>query len=276
MAQKLAQELDCANTMNPFRDNLFYGKTVVVAGASGGINLELAKMFSRHGGRVAVISRDRSRIEAAATAIRVETGNPALGLAGDVRDYQRLERVMESVFAEFGAFDVVISGAAGNFVARAADMSANGFKSVVDIDLIGTFNVLRAAYAYFVKPGASVINISAPQATSPYDGQAHVSSAKAGINLLTQSLALEWGKDGIRVNAISPGPVSGTEGMARLTPDRVAVERLSAAIPMGRFGAKDEIANLAMFLCSEAAAYITGTIIPCDGGLALMGAGGWR
>lgn len=233
-------------------------------------------MFSRHGGRVAVISRDQSRIETAAKAIRSETGNPALGLAGDVRDYQRLEQVMDSVFAEFGAFDVVISGAAGNFVARAADMSANGFKSVVDIDLIGTFNVLRAAYAHVSKPGASVINISAPQAISPYDGQAHVSSAKAGINLLTQSLALEWGKDGIRVNAISPGPVSGTEGMVRLTPNKAAVERLSKAIPMGRFGAKDEIANLAMFLCSEAAAYITGAIIPCDGGLALMGAGGWR
>lgn len=262
--------------MSVFRENLFLGRTVVVAGASSGINLELARAFSRHGSRVAVISRDRSRIETAAQSIRAATGNPVLGLAGDVRDYPGLEQHMASIRAEFGAFDVVISGAAGNFVASAAEMSANGFKSVVDIDLIGTFNVLRAAHAHLRKPGASVINVSAPQATSPYHGQAHVSAAKAGINLLTQSLALEWGRDGIRVNAISPGPVSGTEGMARLAPEQAAVERLCAVIPAGRFGATDEIASLALFLCSEAAAYITGAIVPCDGGLALMGAGGWR
>lgn len=262
--------------MSIFRESLFPGRTVVVAGASGGINLELARAFSRHGSRVAVISRDRTRIETAAQTIWAATGNPVLGLAGDVRDYPGIERLMDSIRAEFGSFDVVISGAAGNFVARASEMSANGFKSVVDIDLIGTFNVLRAAHAHLRKPGAAVINISAPQASSPYPGQAHVSAAKAGINLLTQSLAVEWGGDGIRVNAISPGPVSGTEGMARLAPDQAAVERLCAAIPAGRFGEMDEIASLALFLCSEAAAYITGAIIPCDGGLALMGAGGWK
>ena len=118
-----------------------------------------------------------------------------------------------------GELDILVSGAAGNFPALANDMSPNGFKSVVDIDLLGSFHVLRSAFPYLTKPGASVINISAPQAFVPMPMQSHVCAAKAGVDMLTRTLALEWGPYGIRINSISPGPIADTEGMRRLAPN---------------------------------------------------------
>ena len=113
---------------------------------------------------------------------------------------------------------MLVSGAAGNFVAAVNAQSSNGFRAVVDIDLIGTFNVMRAAYPHLTKPGAAVINISAPQSFIPMRYQASACAAKAGVDQLTRVLALEWGGDGIRVNSISPGPIAGTEGMRKLAP----------------------------------------------------------
>jgi NAD(P)-dependent dehydrogenase (short-subunit alcohol dehydrogenase family) len=153
-------------------------------------------------------------------------------------------------------------------------MSANGFKAVIDIDLLGTFNTCRAGFEHLKRPGASIINISAMQAVSPMAMQAHVCAAKAGVDMLTKCLALEWGSEGVRVNSIAPGAVDDTEGMTRLAPTPEIKKHYTQSIPLRRFARKDEIADLALFLVSDAAQFITGAVILCDGGQSLAGLGG--
>ncbi|MFC3077286.1 SDR family oxidoreductase [Phenylobacterium terrae] len=240
------------------------GKVAFVAGGSSGINLGIARRFAEEGAKVAIISRNPERVQAA-TAELAELG-PAFGTPADVRDYAAVEAALKAVRERFGEIDIVVSGAAGNFVAPALGMSANGFKTVVDIDLIGTFNVYRACFEHLRKPGASLISISAGQAVRASLNQAHVCAAKAGVNMLTQCLALEWGPAGVRVNAISPGPISGTEGMARLAPTPEAEARVKNRVALRRYGEKEEIAEMAVFLSTEQASYVNGAIIPVDGG----------
>lgn len=166
----------------------------------------------------------------------------------------------------FGSIDIVVSGAAGNFLASAAELSANAFRTVVDIDLIGTFNVFRASLDLLRTPGASLIAITAPQGARPFAQQAHACAAKAGVNMLTRALALEWAPRGIRVNGISPGPIDGTEGVKRLWPSEEAGKRIRADVALGRLGTVDDIADAAIYLSSAAAKYVTGTILDVDGG----------
>ncbi|WP_374578369.1 SDR family oxidoreductase [Phenylobacterium sp.] len=240
------------------------GKVAFVAGGSSGINLGIAKRFAAAGAKVAIISRSAEKIEAAAK--EVAAFGPCIGMAADVRDYAAVEAALKRTHDELGPIDIVLSGAAGNFVAPALGMSANGFKTVVDIDLIGTFNVLRASFEFLNRPGASLISITAGQAERASLFQAHVCAAKAGINMLTRCLALEWGPGGVRVNAISPGPIAETEGMARLAPTEEAEARVKSRNPLRRYGTKDEIADMAIFLSTDKAAYVNGAIIPVDGG----------
>ncbi len=250
------------------RADVLKGRVAFLAGASSGINLEIARGFAEAGARVALLSRSPEKIEAAAQALRDE-GHEAVGYTADVRDFEAVDRAFRATRQQYGEIDVVLSGAAGNFVAPALGMSANGFKAVIDIDLLGTFHVLRASHPYLRKPGASLISISAVQAVRPMLHQAHVCAAKAGVNMLTKCLALEWGPEGIRVNAISPGPVADTEGMRRFAPTAEAEEAVRQKVPLGRFGEKREIAELAVFLASAASQFITGAIIDCDGGISL-------
>jgi len=197
-----------------------------------------------------------------------------VGACADVRDFDAVERFFGQAHAALGEIDVLVSGAAGNFPAMVNGMSANAFKTVVDIDLNGTFNVTRAAYPFLKKPGASVINISAPQAFVPMQAQAHVCAAKAGVDMMTRCLAMEWGGDGIRVNSIVPGPIDGTEGMARLAPTEELRQRVNSAVPLGRMGQKQDIARCAAFLASDLASYISGIVLPVDGGWSTAGVGG--
>jgi hypothetical protein len=243
-------------------------KVVFAAGASGGLNLAVARRLAELGARVVLIGRDQGRIDAAALSIR-DKGGSALGLVADVRDYARVEEAFATAAKTFGPVDIVISGAAGNFLAPAARLSANGFKTVIDIDLIGTFNVLRASFDHLTKPGASVISISAPQGTRPAPLQAHACAAKAGINMLTKVLALEWGEFGVRVNAISPGPIAGTEGVARLWPSEEALSELRDRIPLKTLGHPDDIAEAVVYLSSPSARYVTGTVLEIEGGYGL-------
>ena len=154
------------------------------------------------------------------------------------------------------------------------DMSSNGFAAVMNIDLLGSYHVLRAAYPYLRKPGGSVINISAPQSFIPMILQSHVCAAKAGVDMLTRTLAMEWGSEGIRVNSIVPGPIQDTEGMRRLAPTPQHIDEVTESVPLKRLGKSDDIGKAAMFLSSPMADYITGAVIPVDGGWSLSGVTG--
>ena len=249
------------------------GKIAFVAGGSSGINLGVALGFAEAGAKVALISRSPEKIEAAAQGLR-DQGHDAIGMAADVRDYAAVDAALAATVERWGPIDIVLSGAAGNFVAPASQLSANGFKTVVDIDLLGTFNVFRASYPHIRKPGASLIAITAGQAVTPMMNQIHACAAKAGVNMVTRCLALEWGREGVRVNAISPGPIADTEGMRRLTPTPEIEAAYKATIPLGIYGEKRDIAELAVFLSSPAARYITGAIVECDGGSGLTAGSG--
>lgn len=243
----------------------FGGKSVFVAGGSSGINLAIAEAFAREGAKLAVLSRNAEKIEAAAAGIR-SAGGAAIGIACDVRDYPGLEAAFARATEAHGPVDILVSGAAGNFLAPARKLSANAFKTVVDIDLLGTFNVFRAGFDHLTKPGASLIAITAGQAVHPSPFQIHACAAKAGVNMVTKCLALEWGPAGIRVNAISPGPIADTEGMARLAADPAREAAIKNRLALRDYGRKDDIAEAAMYLSSDAARYITGTILNVDGG----------
>ena len=248
----------------------FAGKVVFIAGGSSGINLGIAKGFAEQGAKVAIASRSQERIDGAVAELK-KLGGEVRGYSADVRDAAAIAAVLKQAHDDLGDFDVLVSGAAGNFVAPALGMSANGFKTVIDIDLNGTFHVLRAAHEFLKKPGASIINISAPQAINPMPYQAHVCAAKAGVDMLTKVLAMEWGPEGIRVNSIIPGPIADTEGMRRLAPGDAAIKAVAASVPLRRLGKASEIADMAIFLSSDRAAYVTGAIVPVDGGSALGG-----
>ena len=208
----------------------------------------------------------------AAVAELSDLGSESRGYALDVRDVDAVKAALKEHASETGGIDVLISGAAGNFPAFAKDLSPNGFKSVVDIDLMGTFHVLHSAYEYLNKPGATVINISAPQAFLAMPMQSHVCAAKAGVDMLTRTLALEWGHLGIRVNSIAPGPIADTEGMRRLAPTEKILELTKRSVPLQRLGETSDIGNAAMFLASDAGAYVSGVVLPVDGGWSVAGA----
>jgi NAD(P)-dependent dehydrogenase (short-subunit alcohol dehydrogenase family) len=252
-----------------FRDHLLKGKTAIVTGGGSGIGQRMAERFAEHGAKVMLVGRKQEKLDAAAEAIRAAGGSVASS-ALDVRDYPALEAAFKKTREQFGEIDILVCGAAGNFPAPVVGMSANAFKAVIDIDLLGTFNTCRAAYEHLRKPGASIIAISASHASMPVALQAHVCAAKAGVDLLTRTLAIEWGPAGIRANCVTPGPTDDTEGMRRLAPTPEVRRKIEDNVPLRRFGTKDELADLALFLCSDAAAYITGAVYVCDGGQSLV------
>ncbi|NCU10570.1 MAG: SDR family oxidoreductase [Sphingomonadaceae bacterium] len=248
-----------------FQAGLLDGKRAFIAGGSSGINLAIAARLASLGAEVGIFSRSREKVDAALAQLRGQEAK-AEGYTGDVRNYDEVAAAMNAFAVAGGGIDFVISGAAGNFVAPAIGMSPNAFRTVVDIDLLGTYHVMRASFEHLRRPGASLINISAVQSSQAIPFQSHVCSAKAGIDMLTKALAVEWGPMGVRVNAILPGPIGETEGMARLASTPEMHEKITRAIPLQRFGTKAEVANLAAFLCSNAASYISGAILTCDGG----------
>lgn len=251
-----------------FRDHLLSEKTASVTGGGSGIGFAIAQRFSESGAAVVLAGRNLEKLEEARNTIKLAGGNVRVA-ALDVRNYQAVESALDRVRRELGEIDIVVAAAAGNFLAPATGMSANAFKAVIDIDLLGTFNTMRAAYAHLRRPGASVLAISAAHATVPVAFQSHVCAAKAGVELLMKTLALEWGPGGVRCNCITPGATADTEGFRRLLPTPDIQEQAKSGIPLRRFGTRDEIADLALFLCSDAAAYITGTTVVCDGGSSL-------
>lgn len=250
----------------------FQNKTVVVIGGTSGVNRGIAERFASLGAKVAVASRKQAKVDDTVAALQ-KLGAEAFGFTCDVRETDQVEAGLAATHERFGPLDVVVSGAAGNFPALLDDLSANGFKSVVDIDLRGTYHVMKSAWPRLRKPGASVINISAPQAFLPMKAQVHVCAAKAGVDMITRTLAVEWGPSGVRVNSIVPGPIDGTEGMARLAPTDEARRAVTTSVPLGRFGNPEDIADACLFLASDLARFVTGAVLPVDGGWSQTGCG---
>lgn len=235
-----------------------------VTGGGTGITGGIARALAEAGAAVALVSRKLEHLEAAAKAIN-GNGGRAIPVVADVRSPDEVEQAIAATIEQFGKVDIVVNGAAGNFLCSAEQLSPNGFGTVVDIDLKGTFNVCRAAFAQLKEHRGQILNISA---TLHYLGtpmQLHVSAAKAGVDALTRNLAVEWGRHGIRVNGIAPGPIEDTEGMRRLVPEQIK-EGLRKNVPLGRFGRIADIEKAALFLCSDAASFINGTILVVDGG----------
>jgi len=253
-----------------FKPGLYAGKHVFVTGGSSGINERIAQSFGELGAKVSINGRKVEKLDAAVKRLR-DQGTTAEGYSADVRDYAAVDAMLDKAVAAFGPIDVLVCGAAGNFPAPVAMMSSNGFKAVMDIDVLGTFNACRAAFERLTKPGAAIIAISAPQAQVAYPMQAHVCAAKAGVDMLVKTLAMEWGPVGVRVMSIWPGPIDGTEGMERLAGDPAVRAKVEQAVPLQKFGSKDDVAQLALFLASPAAKYVTGSIHSVDGGMALIG-----
>ncbi len=254
-----------------FAKDLFSGKTVFVTGGGSGINLGIAKCFATLGASIGICGRTQEKLDRAAEELRA-LGAKVCAVPADVRDFAALEAAIVKSEHEVGPMSTLVCGAAGNFPCPAEALSSNGFKAVVDIDLLGSFNASRAALPQLRKTRGNIIFISAGQAFLPYMAQCHVGAAKAGIDNLMRCLALEWGGYGIRCNSIAPGPIEGTEGFNRLLPEGMR-DAFLKAIPLRRFGSVEDIGQLAVFLSSPLAEYITGAFIVADGGQNLPGSG---
>jgi 2,4-dienoyl-CoA reductase [(3E)-enoyl-CoA-producing], peroxisomal len=252
-----------------FAGNILQGKVAFVTGGGTGITGGVARAFADHGARLAIVSRKEENLIAMKQFIE-ENGGECFTFAADVRDYEAVERAVAATAEHYGKIDIVVNGAAGNFLCAAEQLSSNGFSTVVDIDTKGTFNVCRAAFDELKKSGGQILNISATLHYLATPMQIHVSAAKAGVDAITRNLSAEWGRQGIRVNGIAPGPIEDTEGMKRLLPE-ILKEKITRKIPLGRFGRIADIENAALFLVSDAASYINGVTLVVDGGQWLLG-----
>ena len=258
------------------RADALRGKTIVVTGGGTGLGRAMATYFLRLGAQVVIASRKLDVLEAAASEMAADTGGDVLPLACDVRDSGQVEQMLAGALERFGQVDALLNNAAGNFISPTERLSANGFATIVDIVLKGTANCTLAFGKHWIaqKQAASVLNIVT---TYAFTGSAYVvpsAAAKGGVLALTRSLAVEWGKYGIRSNAIAPGPFPTKGAWERLLPGNLADQfDFSKRVPLKRVGDHQELANLAAFLLSDFAGYINGEVITIDGGEWLQGAG---
>ncbi len=251
--------------------NLLEGQVAFITGGGSGINLGIAKNMAAAGAKIAICGRTASKLDAAAEEIRA-LGAEVFTAPADVRDLEAMEKALNETEAVLGSVSIVVAGAAGNFMSKMEDLTYNGFKTVVDIDLMGSFNTAKAAHKQLKKTKGSILFISAGQSLDGYSHQAHVCAAKAGVDKLMKSIAIEWGPEGIRSNSIIPGPIDGTEGMKRLTSPET-LPMLLQSVPARKLGSVNDIGQAAVFLASDMASYITGAVLPVCGGQTLGGSG---
>lgn len=259
-------ETETSTRPSVFRPDVLAGKVAFVTGGGSGICYGIALRMMEHGASAVILGRKADRLEGAAKALSEKTGKDCLAIPCDVRDAAAVAGAFQKTIERFGKVDVVVNGAAGNFLAPAAALSPKGFRTVLEIDAIGTYNVSKAAFDHWLRDhGGQILNVSATLHYAATPAQIHASAAKAAIDAQTRTLALEWGPLGVRVYGIAPGPIEGTEGMDRLAPGPMK-EAMTQAIPLRRFGRIDEVASLAVYLASDAASYVHGETVVIDGG----------
>jgi peroxisomal 2,4-dienoyl-CoA reductase len=247
-----------------FQPDTLSGQVALVTGGATGIGKEICRVLGQHGARIAIVSRKREALDAAAEELAGE-GIEVHVDACDVRDAAGVGRVVDGVLAHYGRLDIVVNNAAGNFPAPIAGISPNGFKAVVDIDLLGTFHVTKAAFdAWLRDHGGNIINITAPFEGMGAALQSHVAAAKAGVDSFTRTCAVEWGGYGVRVNGVAPGRIEGTEGVRRFA-EAVPQSQGRRPNPLGLSGHGSDIAYMVLFFCSTAARFISGQVICVDG-----------
>ncbi|MAG21167.1 MAG: SDR family oxidoreductase [Candidatus Marinimicrobia bacterium] len=257
-----------------FEKNLLKDKTIIVTGGGTGLGKSMSQRFCELGANLVIAGRREAVLEGTAAELRT-TGAKALPVQCDVRDTAEVQSMVERTVDEFGAVDVLINNAAGNFISPTEKLSEGGFRVIIDIVLHGTFNcTMAAAKKMMENSGGTVLNIIT---TYAWTGSGYVvpsACAKAGVLAMTRSLAVEWAKYGIRTNAIAPGPFPTEGAWKRLTVPGLGVEKkMKKRIPLGRFGEHEELANLASFMVSDGAGYINGEVVTIDGGEWLKGAG---
>ncbi|KAF7851639.1 hypothetical protein BT93_L3297 [Corymbia citriodora subsp. variegata] len=259
---------------SPFRGDIVKGKVALITGGGSGIGFEISTQLGKHGAFVAIMGRRKPVLDSAVSAL-ASLGIPAVGFEGDVRKQDDAKRVVESTFRHFGRLDILINAAAGNFLVSPEDLTPNGFRTVMDIDSVGTFTMCHEALKYLKKGGpgrassggGTILNISATLHYTASWYQIHVSAAKAAVDAVTRNLALEWGADyDIRVNGIAPGPIGDTPGMSKLAPSEID-SKARDYMPLYKLGETWDIAMAALYLASDAGKFVNGTILIVDGGL---------
>lgn len=250
-----------------YANDTLKGRTALITGGGTGIGLEIATTYARLGASVMLVGRNEGRVQEVARMI-VEAGGQADARKADVREYDDVKAAVDATVERFGSLDILVNNAAGNFVCPTADLSPRGWKTVIDIDLNGTFHGCHAAYPHLKSSshGGSIISIITMLGVTGWPGAAHAAAAKGGILSLSRTLAVEWGDDNIRVNTISPGPIGDTEGVRRMYIESGRGDLEMKKTALGRFGRKEDIANAAVFLASSLGNYVTGENLIVDGG----------
>ncbi|KAM3826705.1 peroxisomal 2,4-dienoyl-CoA reductase [(3E)-enoyl-CoA-producing] isoform 2-T3 [Vipera latastei] len=250
-----------------FQPDILKGKVAFITGGGSGIGFRVTEILMRHGCQCVIASRNLQRVSEAAKKLSAATGQRCLPVSLDVRQPQSISAAVDEALREFEKIDILVNGAAGNFLCPASSLSFNGYKTVIEIDTLGTFNVSKVLYEKSLREhGGVIVNITA---TLSYKGQAlqmHAGTAKAAIEAMTKHLAVEWGPQRIRVISIAPGPISGTEGYRRLVPSNLDSNQYFRNIPLQRVGNKTEIAHSVLYLVSPLSSYVTGTTLVVDGG----------
>ncbi|MEC3883034.1 2,4-dienoyl-CoA reductase [Halobacillus litoralis] len=244
-------------------------QVVIVTGGSSGMGLHMAERFVQEGAKVAITGRNVERLEEAKKQIAAGKEDHVLTVQMDVREVEDTERMVKETVEAFGRIDHLVNNAAGNFIAPAEELSPNGWNSVINIVLNGTFYCSQAVGKYWIENEikGSILNIVATYAWNAGAGVIHSASAKSGVLTMTRTLAVEWGtKYGIRANAIAPGPIERTGGAEKLFQSEKAAQRTLASVPLGRLGKPEEIAGLAKFILSEEGSYMNGEVVTLDGG----------
>src|SRR4029453_10810475 len=251
-----------------FEANLFKDQVAVITGGGTGIGLAIAKRLGSLGARIVIASRNSAHLEGGCAALRASGVDPLVAQL-DVRKPEQVDEMVLRTVKHFGSLDILVNNAAGNFICRAEDLSPNGWNAVIDIVLNGTFYCSRAVGQYWIarKRGGSIVNILANYVWTGSPGTIHYAAAKAGVMSLTQTLAAEWPRHGIRVNAVAPGPIEASPGAAKqLWNSQEAVDRITAMIPGGRWGRPEDVADAVAFLASPASGFMTGETLTLDGG----------